>query len=60
MSNSITFLDVSPFSLKKKRKKGKEKKKGKKMESSVAVGGSIKLLDLETFSGRPFPAAKSC
>ena len=48
----------------KKKKKKKEKRKGKeerkKMEPSVAVGGSIKLLDLETFSGSPFPAAKSC
>ena len=50
--------------LTKKKKKKKEKRKGKeerkKMEPSVAVGGSIKLLDLETFSGSPFPAAKSC
>lgn len=59
MSNSITLLGVSPVSLKKGG--GEERKrKNKDTEASSANGGSIKLLDLETFSGSPFPAAKSC
>lgn len=59
MSNSITLPDVSPLSLRKKGGGGKEEK-NKEMEASAVNGGSIKLLDLETFSGSPFPAAKSC